>query len=71
MSISTRLFDCPIAKRRVTVEIETTYPRPGFPPIKNFKDCDGLASCGVQQYHSDGFSVNWDICPLYRSFSGH
>lgn len=70
MTISTRSIKCPIAKREVTAKIEIAYPRPGLPPVENFKDCDGLATCGVRQSHSDGYSFNWDICPLYRNLNG-
>lgn len=70
MSIVTQSIKCSIIKREVTVKVEITYPHHGLGPVENFKDCDGLATCGVRRDHSDGYSFNWDICPLYRSMMG-
>jgi hypothetical protein len=61
-------FDCPVAKHKVTVQTEIVYPRCECQPVENFKDCDGLATCGVKtNYAAGSASFKWHICPLYRS----
>jgi|APFre7841882654_1041346.scaffolds.fasta_scaffold24957_3 hypothetical protein len=65
MSISSH--ECPIAKRKVNIRIEVEFSRSDLPPVKIFKNCDGLSACDVRQLHSDGsFFFNWSNCPVYR-----
>ncbi len=67
MSVSKHSFFCPVAKREVTYQTEMGFPRESLPPVTNFKDCDGLSSCGVRQGHADGSSYNWSVCPIHSS----
>ena len=70
MCISDNYFDCPVAKRKVKTRIEIKQIRSGFPPVKNFEDCDGLPTCGVRKNNADGSSeFYWNICPLFRNLN--
>ena len=61
-------FDCPVAKHIETVQSEIVFPRCECPPVENFKDCDGLATCGDKtSYAAGSASFNWNLCPLHQS----
>ena len=65
MSISS--YECPIAKRKVNIQIEMEFFRSDLPPVKKFKNCDGLSACEVRHFYPDGsHAFNWLKCPLYR-----
>lgn len=63
-------FDCPVAKKTVIWSTVVRQVRAGFPPVREFGDCTGLASCGVKTSSSDGFgSFNWHICPKQKTMN--
>lgn len=62
-------FDCPVAKRAVTWSTVVRNVRAGFPPVREFADCTGLSSCGVEKKNSTGATYNWQRCPKHRTLN--
>jgi hypothetical protein len=62
-------FDCPVAKKTVTWSTVVRHVRPGFLPIREFRGCTGLSSCGVETRDDVGATYNWSLCPMSSSLS--
>ena len=64
MSIEESYFDCPVIKQTVTVMISMERKHMGLPPIRMFRSCSGILTCGSDCNEPySGFSSP-EACPL-------
>lgn len=68
MTIEENLFDCPVIKQTVMVMVMFEKKHMGLPPVRTFRSCSGILTCGSERNAPfSGFSSP-ETCPLRGPF---
>ncbi len=67
MSIEESYFDCPVIKQTVTVMISLERKHMGLSPVRVFRSCSGILTCGSECTEPYSVFSSPEICPLRDS----